>query len=53
MFQQKTKTSTITVFLMTRGVERKWFQQSVSTHSSAGEKETLNINVAGNESNFA
>ena len=30
------------------GVERKRFQQSASLHSGAGEKETLNINVVGN-----
>ena len=37
-----------TVFLVPRGgVEKKWFQQSASTRSGAGEKETLNVNVAG------
>ena len=29
------------------GVENEWFQQSAPTHSGAGEKETLNINVVG------
>ena len=39
--------TTITVFLVPRGVEKERFQQSASTHSGAGEKETLNINVVG------
>ena len=26
---------------------KKWFQQSAATHSGAGEKETLKINVLG------
>ena len=40
-------TTTITVFLVPRGVRKKWFQQSAPTHSGAGESETLNINVLG------
>ena len=35
------------MFLVPRRVGKKWFQQSASTHSVAGEKETLNINVVG------
>ena len=33
--------------LVARGVWKAWFQQSTSTHSGAGEKKTLNINVVG------
>ena len=29
------------------GIEEEWFQQSASTHSEAGEKETRDINVVG------
>ena len=44
-----TVTTTIitTVFLGPRGVEKGGFQQSGSTQSGAGEKETQNINVVG------
>ena len=35
------------VFLVPRGDEKERFQQSASTHSGAGAKETLNINVVG------
>ena len=29
------------------GGRQKWFQQLLPTHSGAGEKETLNVNVVG------
>ena len=41
------ETKTITVFLGPRGGRKRGFQQSGSTQSGAGEKETLNINVVG------
>ena len=38
----------MTVFLVPLGAAKKqMFQQSASLHSGAGEKETLNANVAG------
>ena len=33
--------------LVARGVGKARFQQSATTHSRTGEKETLNINVVG------
>ena len=33
------------------GLEKEWFQQSESTRSGAGEKETLNIYVMGKNKN--
>ena len=42
-----TTTITTTMFLVPGGVEKVQFQQSASTHSGAGEKETLNITVIG------
>ena len=46
-FKEKTTVIIRAVFLVSRGVENKQFQQSVSAHSGAGEKETLNINFVG------
>ena len=36
---------------MARGVGKARFQQSATTHSGTGEKETLNMKCCGNESN--
>ena len=47
MGKTTTTTTTATVFLVPRGVEQEWFQQSASTHSGAGEKESVNINIVG------
>ena len=38
---------TVTVFCRRWRIEKEWFQQSASTQSGAGEKDTLNINVVG------
>ena len=46
IFKKNNKT-TITAFLGPRGVEKGGFQQSGSTQSGAGEKETQNIHVVG------
>ena len=46
VYKKTVTTITTTVFQVPRGVEQKRFQQSsASTHSGAGEKETLTINA--------
>ena len=44
---RRTTTTTTTVPWWHGGVGKTRFEQSTSTHSGAGEKETLNINVVG------
>ena len=51
IIEQLSKITTTTVVWWHGGVGKARFQQSATTHSGTGEKETLNINVVGNTTN--